>query len=93
MDIEFDATKEKANIAKHRISLRAAIALLSSYHLVELDDRFAYGEERLRATGEIGDRVHVCVYTPRGDVYRIISLRRANRRETDAYYKNKPGRG
>jgi uncharacterized DUF497 family protein len=29
--------------------------------------------------------MHVCVYTLRGEAYRIIPLRKANRREVDAY--------
>jgi len=58
---------------------------LSGPHLVESDDRFEYGEARFIATGEIAGRLHVCVDTLRGDAYRIISLRRANRRETNAY--------
>jgi len=88
MDIEFDSAKEKANLAKHGISLRAADALLSGPHLAVLDDRFAYGEERWQATGEIAGRLFVCVYTVRGDAYRIISLRKANRREIDGYRQN-----
>jgi uncharacterized DUF497 family protein len=37
------------------------------------------------AYGLIHGRMHVCVYTLRGEVCRIISLRKANRREVDAY--------
>ena len=90
MGIEFDDEKDGANIAKHGISLRAAEVLFSGIHLIDLDDRFDYGEERWQATGEIGGRLFVCIYTERGDVYRIISLRPATRREIDAYRENHP---
>ena len=85
IDIEFDGTKEKANLAKHGISLGFAEILLSGPHLAVLDDRFAYGEERWQATGEIAGRLFVCVYTVHHDAYRIISLRKANWREVNAY--------
>jgi uncharacterized protein len=49
--------------------------------LVEPDDRRDYGEIRLRAIGLIDGRLHVIVFSPRGDCLRLISLRRANERE------------
>jgi len=85
MNIEFDSAKEAVNIAKHDISLRAARALLLAPHKVEIDDRHDYEEDRLIATGKIAGRLYVCVYTMRGQIYRIISLRKANRREINDY--------
>jgi uncharacterized DUF497 family protein len=85
LNIECDPAKDAVNRAKHGVSLFAAERLLSGPHVVEIDDRFEYGEQREIATGEIGGRLFVCVYTLRGDVYRIISLRKANQREIDAY--------
>lgn len=49
--------------------------------LVVTDDRRDYGEPRLRALGLIDGRLHAVVVTPRGDALRIISLRKANKRE------------
>ncbi|MEM7445455.1 MAG: BrnT family toxin [Pseudomonadota bacterium] len=37
------------------------------------------------ATGKIGDRLYVLVYTVRADTRRIISMRKANRREMRRY--------
>jgi hypothetical protein len=48
-------------------------------------DRHIYGERRIVALGEIEGEVFVVVYTWRGTYRRIISARRANRRERDAY--------
>ncbi|MBV8614711.1 MAG: BrnT family toxin [Acetobacteraceae bacterium] len=45
------------------------------------DNRRDYGETRIRALGESSGEVLHVVYTRRGDVIRIISIRRANRRE------------
>jgi uncharacterized DUF497 family protein len=91
MDIEFDDAKDRANIAKHGISLRAAPVLLVGSYATVLDDRKDYGEERWQAIGEIAGRLFVCVYTMRRDACRVISLRKANRRESDAYRKNQQG--
>lgn len=49
------------------------------------DARRDYGERRVIADGLIRGRMHVCVYTLRGDTHRIISPRKANGREVDAY--------
>ena len=53
------------------------------------DTRKDYGEHRLRVLGYIGRRLHAAVITPRGDKIRVISLRRANRREERAYAKER----
>ena len=67
------------------ISFDDAIELLESKPLVTEDRRRDYREQRFIAYGWLSDRLHVCVYTLRGNVYRIISLRKANRREISAY--------
>jgi uncharacterized protein len=51
------------------------------------DDRQDYGEIRMIATGPIGDRIFMCVYTWRNGIRRIISLRKANEEEIDGYYQ------
>ena len=52
------------------------------------DDRFEYGELRELAFGLINDRLFVCVYVDRETERRVISLRRANRREVNRYGKD-----
>jgi uncharacterized protein len=91
LNVEFNSAKEAVNLAKHHISLADAEILLAGSHVVEVDDRAEYGEERIIATGEIAGRLHVCIYTLRGMTYRVISLRKANRREVDAYRKSRSG--
>lgn len=53
--------------------------------LCTVDDRHDYGEVRIRALGVVGARILHCVYTDRGNLRRIISLRYAARKERDAY--------
>jgi uncharacterized DUF497 family protein len=52
------------------------------------DTRFEYGEDRQLAFGLIGDRLFVCVYADREAERRVISLRKANRREVKRYGDN-----
>ncbi|WP_368389217.1 BrnT family toxin [Pseudomonas sp.] len=49
------------------------------------DDRFDCGACRYRAMGYIGDRLHVVVFTPRGDAVHVISFRKTNKREVKNY--------
>ena len=53
------------------------------------DTRKDYGERRLRVLGTIDGKLHAAVITPRGETIRVISLRRANRREERAYAKER----
>jgi len=81
MVITFDPAKDARNVAERGISLGKAIELFQGRHLKLVDDRQIYGEVRVIAYGHIDGRLHVCVYTDRGDERRIISLRKANARE------------
>ncbi|MEH2433220.1 MAG: BrnT family toxin [Nostoc sp.] len=50
--------------------------------LIELDERFDYGEDRWIGIGFLGNGVAVVVWTERqNNIVRIISARRANRYE------------
>ncbi|MEN8720093.1 MAG: BrnT family toxin [Oceanococcaceae bacterium] len=85
MLIEFDAAKNEANIAARGISFELAADFDLHTAIVLRDDRRDYGEERHLLMGRIDGRVHVMVYTLRGLVIRVISLRKANAREVEHY--------
>lgn len=87
MEITYDPAKDKENIAKHGISLREASRFLWRAAKMEEDRRKDYKEERFTATGFIGARLHVMVFTPRQGALRVISLRKANEREQKRYEK------
>ena len=87
MNIEFDRTKDAANHAKHGVSLSFGAEVLADTNRLDvLDTRFDYGEDRFVSYGEVSGRVWVCVYAPRLDSLRIISVRKANARETERYH-------
>ncbi|WP_258195689.1 BrnT family toxin [Nitrosomonas ureae] len=53
--------------------------------LIWQDTRHDYGENRMVALAPIDERLFCVVYVDREDERRIISLRKANRREFDYY--------
>lgn len=85
MLIEFDPQKDASNLAKHGVSLALAVELDWEAALVWLDDRFEYGESRMVALAPKEDILYYVAFVDRERVRRIISLRRANRREVKHY--------
>ena len=85
-EIEFDPAKNAANIQKHGIDLAFAVDVLADPFVVSIvDARRNYGETRWISLGEVLGRVYVVIHTRRKHVSRIISVRKANDRETSAY--------
>jgi CubicO group peptidase (beta-lactamase class C family) len=93
LPIEFDPDKDAVNIARRGISFTAAEAMFDGFVVEEVDDRFDYGEERIVALGEIAGRVFCCIYTWRGNVRRVISLRQASQKERIDYANVKGDQG
>lgn len=85
MRYTFDPAKQAGNVAKHGVWFSDAEGFEWETALVEVDSRRNYGESRLCATGLIGDRVYVMVFNLRETSIRLISLRKANRREVRRY--------
>lgn len=78
---EWDEAKRRANLEKHGVDF-AFVTDFDWQTAVTIEDRRRdYGERRFSATGLIGDRLYIVVFTPRGDGLRLISLRRANMRD------------
>ena len=85
IEIEFDPAKDVSNSRKHGVSLAMAAKLDWSEAQVEADDRFDYEEDRFIGYAVLGERVYCVAFTYRGDAVRVISLRKANRREVQRY--------
>ena len=83
MDFEWDVAKRRANLAKHGVDFLEVEAMFQSGLLVEPSPYT--GEQRFRALGVLRGRVFAVIYTMRGDVCRIISVRRARHEEREAY--------
>ena len=80
---EWDEAKRLSNIEKHGIDFEAIDDFVWGTASTRASDR--YRELRFIATGYIGPRLHIVVYTMRGDRMRIISVRKANTREIRNY--------
>ena len=88
MRFEFDATKDRANQAKHGVSLVLAVELDWDAALVWVDSRVEYSETRMIALAPKTGILYYVAFVDRGEVRRIISLRRANRREVKHYVQS-----
>ena len=88
MQIEFDSAKDVTNRAKHGVSLALAGELDWEAALVWIDDRIEYGELRAIALAPKIEILYYVAFVDRGEVRRVISLRRANRREVKYYVQN-----
>jgi len=91
MDFEWDEQKNQTNIIKHGISFQEAVEIFSDPNLLTyLDDRFDYEETRELSIGQLllpeqPVIVILVVHTDRNGVTRIISARRANKKERRMY--------
>lgn len=82
---EYDSEKDAANRLKHGLSLEVARRIDWNDIKVVPDTRHDYHEPRYQIYGKVLNRLHVLIVTPRGGALRIISLRKANRREVIQY--------
>ncbi|MBF0159113.1 MAG: BrnT family toxin, partial [Magnetococcales bacterium] len=70
---------------KHGVSLSDAARLEWDTVYAMLDCRRDYGEQRQIGYGLIGERLFNVVFVQHGETMRIISFRKANRREVLRY--------
>ncbi len=81
VEFEWDPAKSAAAEQSRGIDFARAAEIFTGRLVEWIDDRQPYGEARFRAVGaSAGELLHV-VYTRRDAVIRIISARRANRKE------------
>lgn len=86
MNFEWDEDKSNACFEARGFDFAyMAFAFADPDRIIQQDTRFSYGEDRYQLIGRIEGRLFVLVYTPRNDVIRIISARKANTREVMRY--------
>jgi uncharacterized DUF497 family protein len=86
MRFEYDPAKAAENLKKHKVSFADAEGVLEDPLALTIEDPDAEGEKRfvtvgLGSTGEL----LLVVWTERGDECRLISARRATRKERKQY--------
>jgi hypothetical protein len=84
MDFEFDPNKSATNLKKHGIDFLEAQALWEDVDRLLVPAR-TQGEARYMLIGKIGQKHWSAIFTYRGEVIRIISVRRARKEEVDVY--------
>lgn len=86
MEFEWNHNKNESNRAKHGIGFDEAKEIFDGPVFTVVDDRFDYGERREISIGSLGVAIVVVVHTERRRKTRLISARKANRKERETYY-------
>lgn len=85
MKVEYDPAKYAETLTQRGLDMSRAAEVFDGDTLSVADHRFDYGEERFITIGFLDKRMVVLAWTKRGDVTRIISMRKANAREQKSY--------
>jgi hypothetical protein len=86
MRFEFDAAKSKANLAKHGIDFEMAQDLWRDVEGLVVLSRYPK-EPRKLLIAERDGKLWTAIFTERGDVARIIRVRRSRDNERSVYYE------
>jgi uncharacterized DUF497 family protein len=91
MKIDFDPAKRLITLRERDLDMVRLGEVFEGLTYSFWDERRMYGEDRRVTIGYLDARMVVVVWTERGEVCRIISLRKANDRE-QAFYGPRMGR-
>jgi uncharacterized DUF497 family protein len=85
MDFEWDEAKSEVNCEIRGFSFAVASLIFEGLTVEWCDIRQPWGEVRMVVIGMVEDRVRTVVYTDRDGVRRIISARRARKKEEELW--------
>ena len=87
---EWDEEKANSNERKHHVSFQEGATIFHDPHIATMHDPdHSTNENRYLSIGySSSGRVLVACYTERGDTIRVISCRKATRRERNIYEEN-----
>lgn len=85
MDFEWDKNKARSNLVKHGIDFADAIFVFEDYNAITLEDPYVHEKRFLTIGMDCFARILVVVYTWRNDAIRMISARKATKRECKQY--------
>lgn len=88
MSITYDPLKNAKNIKERNLSFELVADFDWNTALIWQDTRKDYTEKRYSALGFIKQRLHVVIFTETKTGIRVISLRKANKREVNRYEQN-----
>lgn len=88
VDYQWDPAKAKANLKKHGVEFADAVGVFADANAITIEDPDSEREQRFISIGvDVLGRTVVVVYTYRGEAIRLISARKATRREISIYEK------
>ncbi len=85
MELSYDPAKRQATLDHRGLDFEDARIAFAGLVFEFVDDRADYGETRVTTVGLLNGRMVVIVWTDRGSVRHIISMRKTNERETKRY--------
>ena len=85
MKLSWNLIKREDTLQARGLDFADAHQAFNGPYLEQVDDRFDYGEMRSVRTGMVNGAVVIIVWTERPDSRRIISMRKANAKETAQY--------
>ena len=85
MEITYDRTKNIENIRNRNLSFEEVVDFDFETASFTIDKRKNYGEIRRCAIGYLGNRLHALIFTETLKGIRVISFRKANKREIANY--------
>ncbi len=89
MEFEWDEAKNSAGLERRGFDFAYAVrAFLDPQRIIAQDRRPDHGEDRYQVLGTVDGRACVIVRTVRGSAVRIISARKANRKEVTDHEHN-----
>ena len=91
MIFEWNIEKSEENLRKHDVSFtEAELGFEDFYAIEEYDDEHSTAEEsRYKMLAMAGAKILVVVYTMRGENFRIISAREAEKYEREIYERQR----
>jgi len=84
MKFEWDEKKNDINLSKHGIDFNTATELWDDEDRIQIQTAFPI-ENRSILIGKIGEKIWAAIYTRRNNTIRIISVRRARKKEAMIY--------
>ena len=90
MRFEWDAEKDRSNLLKHGIDFEDAKNLWLDENRIQIRAPYPV-EDRGILISKYKEKLWTAIFTMRGDATRIISVRRARRKEAKLYEKETTG--
>jgi uncharacterized DUF497 family protein len=88
MNYQWDPAKADANVKKHDVEFADAVGVFEDPNAITIEDLHAEGEQRFLSMGmDVLGRIIVVAYTYRGEDVRLISARKASKKEVRVYEK------